>query len=265
MHDRATRGIRAVLAVRTGRSGLALLGLVLLWLSVGGGAARAFAPSSGDVPSLCVAAAQRAARATGVPLQVLMAISLTESGRKAEGRFAPWPWTLNIAGKGFFLPDRQAALDLARRTLAGGQTSFDLGCFQVNYRWHNSAFESVEDMLDPDRNALYAAEFLAGLFAESGNWSVAAGHYHSRTPENASRYRQIFDRHFASLGGDPMSVMAAPDDDGMPAVTRSRAPRDNQFPLLQAGGAPLAMGSLVPVQPGRGGLFAGAARSLWGG
>lgn len=228
--------------------------------------ARAFAPAATDAPSLCLAAAQKASRATGVPLEVLMAISLTESGRKAEGRFAPWPWTLNVAGKGFFLPDRQAALDLARRTLEGGETSFDLGCFQVNYRWHGAAFDSIEAMLDPDRNALYAAQFLAGLHAESGDWSVAAGHYHSRTPEHAARYRQIFNRHFAALGGDALAALAAadPGPGGAPEATGRRV-RVNQFPLLQAGAPPLAMGSLVPVQPGRGGLFAGSARSLWGG
>ena len=229
--------------------------------------ATAFAPATSDAPSLCLAAAQKASRATGVPLEVLMAISLTESGRKADGRFAPWPWTLNIAGKGYFLPDRQAALDLAGRTLEGGETSFDLGCFQVNYRWHGAAFGSIEEMLDPDRNALYAAQFLAGLHAESGDWSVAAGHYHSRTPENAARYRQIFNRHFAALGGDALAALAVPDPGAAvpmaePGTERVRA---NQFPLLQAGAPPLAMGSLVPVQPGRGGLFAGTARSLWGG
>ena len=81
--------------------GLAAAGLVLLAALP----ARAFAPAAGDAPSLCLAAAQKASRATGVPLEVLMAISLTESGRKADGRFSAWPWTLNIAGKGFFLPD----------------------------------------------------------------------------------------------------------------------------------------------------------------
>ena len=243
--------------------GLAAAGLVLLAALP----ARAFAPAAGDAPSLCLAAAQKASRATGVPLEVLMAISLTESGRKAEGRFSAWPWTLNIVGKGFFLPDRQAALDLARRTLDGGQTSFDLGCFQVNYRWHGAAFGSIDEMLDPESNALYAAQFLAGLHAESGDWSVAAGHYHSRTPEHAARYRQIFNRHFAALGGDALAALAAPDPAAAAPGIEPRAVRVrvNQFPLLQAGAPPLAMGSLVPVQPGRGGLFAGSARSLWGG
>ncbi|MCA8878652.1 MAG: lytic transglycosylase domain-containing protein [Rhodobacteraceae bacterium] len=228
--------------------------------------AAAFAPPGGDPPSLCLAAAQRASRATGVPLEVLQAISLTESGRRTEGRFAPWPWTLNIAGKGYFFQTRQEALARARSTLAGGQTSFDLGCFQVNFRWHGDAFASLDDMLDPDRNALYAARFLSGLYAETGNWSAAAGYYHSRTPAHADGYRQIFDRHLAQLGGGPLTAMAPSPSAPAPEIARTAMRiRENRFPFLQEGEAPRTMGSLVPATEARGGLLDTSARSLWGG
>ncbi len=217
------------------------------------------ATASIDPPELCHRAALTASRATGVPIEVLTAIALTETGRSAAGRLQPWPWTLNIAGKGHWLPGRDAALALARQTRAGGQTSFDLGCFQVNYRWHGQAFSSLEAMLDPVTNATYAAEFLADLYRELGDWSRAAGAYHSRTPEHASKYRRIFDRHFARAGGAPPGLQLA-------ALPRERAaPRENRFPLLQAGRS-TAPGSIVPT--GGGGipfLQAGPARPIWGG
>ncbi len=56
-------------------------------------------------------------------------------------------------------------------------------------------------MFDPDTGADYAAQFLKSLYAERGNWSAAAGAYHSQTPARASVYRARFDRIIAGLGG----------------------------------------------------------------
>ena len=47
-------------------------------------------------------------------------------------------------------------------------------------------------MFDPDMNALYAARFLSELYREFGDWTGAAGAYHSRTPEYADRYKVKF-------------------------------------------------------------------------
>jgi hypothetical protein len=235
----------------------------LKWVCAGAlavvlGAGGAIAAPGGP-QALCQAAAQRASDMTGVPLRVLLAVSLTESGRKTGGTFAAWPWVLNIAGEGVWFDSRAAAVARAQATLAGGETSFDMGCFQINYRWHGEAFTSLNDMIDPDANALYAAQFLTELYAESGDWTVAAGHYHSRTPHFADRYRKVFKRHLSALGSGPLP---APHMAAVQAAPR----RVNQFQLLQSGGAPVSMGSLVPVQPGLGGLFdARAASSLWGG
>ena len=66
--------------------------------------------------------------------------------------------------------------------MAAGRRSFDVGCFQINYHWHGHNFPSLEAMFDPDTGADYAARFLQSLYAERGNWSAAAGAYHSQTP-----------------------------------------------------------------------------------
>ena len=51
-------------------------------------------------------------------------------------------------------------------------------------------FASLADAFDPEENADYAARFLRQLYAETGNWTAAAGLYHSRTPLLAASYRQ---------------------------------------------------------------------------
>ncbi|MCX7890624.1 MAG: transglycosylase SLT domain-containing protein [Rhodobacteraceae bacterium] len=239
----------------------------------------------GDPAAICEAAAREAAATTGVPLAVLMAISLTETGRRQAGRMRPWPWTVNMEGAGHWFADREAALAYVAREFARGARSFDVGCFQINYRWHGHAFPSVEAMFDPRANAIYAARFLARLHAEAGDWSLAAGAYHSRTPAFAERYRARFDRFVRALLGDggtaaPVTA-AAPGPGGAPAALPAHAgpdaipeipdivaasgadpapaaavPRLNTWPLLT--GAPGAgQGSLVPLGAARGPFLAG--------
>ena len=138
----------------------------------------AAAPAQADESDLCVAAAQDAERLSGVPLDVLLAVSLTETGQ--GGR--PWPWTVNLEGEGHRFATRDEATAFAEAALAAGRDSFDVGCFQLNWRWHGDKFVSVAQAFDPLANASYAAAFLRDLGAELGDWSVAAGAYHSRTP-----------------------------------------------------------------------------------
>jgi hypothetical protein len=237
-----------------------------------------------DLSVICDQAASEASAQTGVPLAVLQAISLTETGRKRAGRFRPWPWTVNMEGKGLWFDTEDDARAYVYSQYKRGARSFDVGCFQINYKWHGQAFASIDAMFDPVANAVYAAEFLRGLRAEEGSWSAAAGAYHSRTPEFADKYRERFDRIHDGLAGGPGEAdgelppaadgagdyadPAIPDipdivlvanggalsDDGSPV---RRTPRVNRFPLLQAGAAG-AIGSLVPLTDGAG------AASLFG-
>ncbi|MBI1417346.1 MAG: transglycosylase SLT domain-containing protein [Limimaricola sp.] len=207
--------------------------------------------ASADGP--CLAAARRAAAATDVPYSVLVSIAQVETGRQIDGTVQPWPWAVNAGGTGHWFAAAQDALDFAQQTLAAGERSFDIGCFQLNYRWHGTQFTSLDQMMAPDANALYAARFLSRLHAELGDWSAAAGAYHSRDSSRASQYRDRFD-HFraaaegASAGpnpaaGPPRLALAAPS----PA---SPVPRSDTFPLFRAGSARRSAGSLFPLDAG---------------
>jgi hypothetical protein len=169
---------------------------------------------------ICERAILEGARAEGVPEGVLHAISLTETGRPTGGRLRPWPWAINREGQGFWFASREQAMAFAAESLAAGRRSFDVGCFQINYHWHGHNFPSLEAMFDPDTGADYAARFLQSLHAERGNWSAAAGAYHSQTPARANVYRARFDRIIAGLnGGAPLTVAAAgPEAAAVPAA-----------------------------------------------
>ena len=144
-----------------------------------------------QISDICELAAQKAAIESGVPLSVLRAISLTETGRKINGQFKPWPWTVNMEGIGKWFDNYEEAKKYVDRHFDRGARSFDVGCFQINYRWHHQAFSSIEQMFEPMENARYAAKFLSELYDEFGEWSKAAGAYHSRTPKYARKYTAI--------------------------------------------------------------------------
>jgi len=151
-----------------------------------------------------------------------------------------------------------ATLDEARAyvflNFKNGARSFDVGCFQINYKWHGDAFQSIDEMFDPKINAQYAATFLTDLYQEFGNWSEAVGAYHSRSPELAKKYTARFDRIRAGLTGTTHSLRT--DQGGGWALTGS----ENLAISANAGARPLvdggtvALGSLMPVvrQPGVG-------------
>ena len=193
-----------------------------------------------DPQQVCDQVAQRAAQKTGVPLSVLQAITRTETGRKKDGIFGPWPWTVNMEGKGVWFDTLDEARAYVFRHFKRGARSFDVGCFQINYKWHHQAFSSIDEMFDPMANATYAAEFLKDLYAEHGSWTDAAGAYHSRTPKYANRYKAIFEKHRNKAPG-PTQLVVAPV-----FVPEQTAVRVNTFPLLQQGGGK-RLGSLVPI------------------
>lgn len=202
------------------------------------------AANTQSVAAICERAAIEAANETIVPLSVLRAISLTETGRKRGKALQPWPWTVNMEGVGKWFEDYDTARAYVERHFQRGARSFDVGCFQINYRWHHAAFDSIDHMFEPRANALYAARFLTELYEEFGDWSKAAGAYHSRTPKFARKYIARFDRIRANLEEPPPINLAKAD---APIAPESQVTRVNTFPLLQRG-APGGLASLVPLE-----------------
>jgi Transglycosylase SLT domain len=143
-------------------------------------------------PSMqCDTAIVGAERTLHLPLRLLGAIAEVESGRlDAVGKVRPWPWTINVEGRGEFFASKQQAIDAVRAEQAQGVRSIDVGCMQVNLMHHPNAFASLDAAFDPTANALYAARFLNTLYGSSGSWVQATAAYHSQTPAIGADYQQ---------------------------------------------------------------------------
>ena len=156
------------------------------------GIGLSFGPQALAEPSadwrLCQQAVSTAGLGAPVPQALLQGIMLVESGRTIDRRRVPWPWTINHNGKGYWYPTRAAAEAHIERLLAAGYKSFDVGCAQVNHRYHGKHFPTAKSMLDPTRNIAHAGRFLASLKSQTGCWGNAVSWYHSQTPKHAKRY-----------------------------------------------------------------------------
>lgn len=170
------------LSIRTGIA-LLLAGIV---------AATAGAAETPANPPDCRDVAAAAERQNAIPTRLLAAISLAEAGRWDRDRAAwiAWPWTVHAEGRGHYLPDKAAAVAMVRRLQARGVRNIDVGCMQVNLKYHPRAFASLEQALDPHSNVAFAARFLSSLRRDHRSWSKAVGHYHSATRKLNRPYRR---------------------------------------------------------------------------
>lgn len=218
-----------------------LLSLMPIW-------AAAFVISTGTAlyanpAEECYRATRFAAHEVGVPADVLLAVAKTETGRSQNGTTQPWPWAINIRGQGTWFESEGELLEASLEQIALGETLFDLGCFQINYRWHGANFASIDEMISPRGNALYAAKFLKSLFVEFKDWTEAVGAYHSRTEELAAIYKAKFSEHYQNAGEVPgFTTLRNTAEKTVPKQ------RENTFPLLQSANLKPRLGSLVPSE-----------------
>jgi hypothetical protein len=147
-------------------------------------------PLASTAETVCLKAILDAQTRYGIPDNLLLAIGIQEAGRNVNGALTVWPWTANSLGKGKFFGSKQALEAWVRQTQANGTQSIDVGCMQVNQKWHAKQFTSLEDATDPARNVDYAARFLRGLYAQTRDWWQAAGRYHSSTDSYKELYLQ---------------------------------------------------------------------------
>jgi len=172
-----------------------ILGLTLIWAQ--NVLASPLQPSENLSESLdkeantCAQAITRQERKNAIPTGLLQAISHAESGRwdAQNGAILAWPWTVTTGGKGYFLPNRVDAVAFVQALQADGVQNIDVGCMQINLKYHPDAFPSIEAAFDPEANATYAATFLRERFAVARSWLQAAGDYHSTTEDLNKAYR----------------------------------------------------------------------------
>jgi hypothetical protein len=174
---------------------------------------------------VCLQNIQAEEREHRIPVGLLKAIGLTESGRTVtRGHRTVWPWTVNAAGEGHFFETKADAIAFVAAKQADGIDSIDVGCMQINLKHHPDAFASLEDAFDPATNVAYAADFLFGLRAELRSWLGAARRYHSATPERGEAYGE---RVMANWTGAAKTRELQQADDGDAAEQLAAMPPDD--------------------------------------
>jgi len=154
--------------------------------------ARTFTVTRQAPAQLCTDAVDEVQQISTLPPHLLAAIAQVESGRldPHTRTWQPWPWTINVDGRGYFFDSKAEAVAAVRALEAIGITSVDVGCMQINLQQHPHAFASLDTAFDPRMNAKYASRFLNELFASTGSWTKAAQWYHSATPALGIPYGQ---------------------------------------------------------------------------
>lgn len=144
-----------------------------------GGGAQAPAVAS----NVCEQQMAQAAQKHGVPLGMLYAVGLTESGRRGSLQ----PYAMNIQGKAYFGTSAQDVMQKLSEAQAGGIRLVDLGCMQINHHYHRARFPSLEAMIDPRQNVEYATRFLKELKEREGSWTLAVARYHAGPNNNPAQ------------------------------------------------------------------------------
>ncbi|WBL77201.1 transglycosylase SLT domain-containing protein [Bradyrhizobium xenonodulans] len=129
----------------------------------------------------------RASRQHGIPLGILYAVGLTETGRRGS----LYPYALGADGQTVFARDINDAIANFEAMRAKGIKLIDLGCMQVNHYYHGDKFASVRAMFDPARNVDYAARFLKELKQREGSWTMAVARYNAGPNNQPAQKRYV--------------------------------------------------------------------------
>jgi soluble lytic murein transglycosylase-like protein len=163
--------------------------LIAILLSICSAAAmfRGAATASQQQASLCEKEMTAAARKYQIPLGILFAVGLTETG--IDGNLHAY--ALNLEGNTVYSLDKQQAIERFHAARAAGLKLIDVGCMQLNWHFHGENFSSVADMLDPHRNVDYAARFLGELKAREGSWTLAVARYNAGKNNDPAQRRYV--------------------------------------------------------------------------
>jgi soluble lytic murein transglycosylase-like protein len=137
--------------------------------------------------SVCEREMHEASKLYDVPLGVLYAVGMTETGDKGSLQ----PFALNVEGRTMTARSAKEAVKIFEQSKRKGAVLIDLGCMQINHRYHGGQFASVADMLSPQQNVAYAAKFLNTLREREGSWTMAVARYHAGPDNDPAQKRYV--------------------------------------------------------------------------
>ena len=148
---------------------------------------EAFADNT-DKLKLCENTIESIELQTDIPKGLLLGIGKVEAIRKINNKYIIWPWTINHAGKSLFFDTKKQMRNYVYKNLKRNDFNIDVGCMQINIKWHKNNFKKISDMFEVDPNISYAASFLQQLKNKHGSWDKAIKHYHSSDPKKNKPY-----------------------------------------------------------------------------
>ena len=156
-----------------------------------------FKPTYSNPLTNCFNFTEKYGKQFNIPDKLLTSISLVESGIKKNNNFVSWPWTLNVAGKSMFFDNKNDTLDFLKKNYKN--KNIDVGCMQISFKYHMNQFDSLENILDPDKNVKYASKFLKKLFSKHKRWNEAISRYHSSVPIRKKKYLKRVKNYWADI------------------------------------------------------------------
>ena len=153
-----------------------------------------------QVFELCQIAVDKVEKNYQIKSNLLQTIASVESGRwnAQAGRRVAWPWTVHANGKGKYYNSKEEAIAAVKNLQQKGITNIDVGCMQINLKYHGKAFANLEEAFDPEKNVAYSAKFLRKLYKRNKqNWTKTAMHYHSRNLRRGTNYKNRLEKHYA--------------------------------------------------------------------
>ena len=141
-----------------------------------------------DILKLCENTIESVELQTDIPKGLLLGIGKAEAIRKINNKYIIWPWTINHAGKSLFFDNKEQMKNYVFKNLKRKDFNIDVGCMQINIKWHKNNFKKISDMFEVNPNISYAASFLKQLKNKHGSWDKAIKHYHSSDPKKNNPY-----------------------------------------------------------------------------
>jgi soluble lytic murein transglycosylase-like protein len=144
-------------------------------------------PPAAAAPDLCEREMKQAATKYRIPLGILYAVGLTETGISGHLH----AYALNLQGDTVYSLNKEQAIRRFNTAKASGMRLIDIGCMQLNYFYHGDRFSSVEQMFDPHLNVDYAARYLKDLKENQGSWTLAVARYNAGKNNDPAQKRYV--------------------------------------------------------------------------
>jgi hypothetical protein len=120
---------------------------------------------------------------------LLYAVAIAESQKYFAGGFIrPWPWAVNVDGKGHYFDTRSEAETFVDELIKSGKTNMDIGPLQVNTYWHGHRVGNPKDLFSLSTAVTVASNILQEAMNSSPkDPELGIGRYHTWSDESRAR------------------------------------------------------------------------------